>query len=99
MPSSSNQAPLAGGNKAPSRMGAAAPTTSAILRSADEVMQSNLDLCTPSNVKNLTKRLACEAFFGEDVSLQSTVTGKAGQYALDEHKLQSLQTVVRTSLS
>lgn len=27
------------------------------------MMQSNLDLCTPSNVKNSTKRLACEAFF------------------------------------
>ena len=56
-------------------------------------MQSNLDPCTPSNVKILTKRLT---FFGEDVLLQSTVTGKAGQYALDEH---SLQTVVLTELT
>ena len=89
---------VVGGSRAPSKVGAVAPTTSAMLKSADEVMQSNLELCTPSNVRPLTKKLASEAFFGEDVLLQSTVTGKAGQHALDEHKLQTLQTVIRNKI-
>ena len=73
-------------------------TSSAVLKSADEVMQNNPDLCTPSNVRSLTKKLASESFFGDDVLLQSTVTGKAGQHPLDEHKLQTLQTVVRNQV-
>ena len=48
---SSSQAPLVCGSKAPPMVGAAAPTTSATLKSADKVMKSNLDLCIPSNVR------------------------------------------------
>ena len=59
-------------------------------------MQNNL--CMPTDVRSSTKKLASESFFGDDVLLQSTVTGKAGQHPLDEHKLQTLQTVVRNKV-
>ena len=93
-PSTFNQV---GGSRASSKIGVTALTSSAILKSADEVMQNHPDLCTPSNVKTLTKKVASESFFG-DVLLQSTVNGKAGQHALDEHKLQTLQTVIRNKV-
>ena len=64
------------------------------LKSVDEVMQNNLELCTPSNIKTLTRKLAREAFFGDQVLLLSTVTGKSG-IPLDEHKLDMLQTVLQ----
>ena len=51
-PSAFNQA---GGSRASSyKVGTTALTSSAILKSADEVVQNNPDLCTPSNVKPLT---------------------------------------------
>ena len=75
---------------------AVAPTTSATLKSA-ELMPSNPELCTPNNVKPLTKELASEAFFGRAVLLQSTVTGKAGKRV---GRAQATDiTVIRNSLS
>ena len=51
-PSAFNQA---GGSRTSSyKVGTTALTSSAILKSADEVVQNNPDLCTPSNVKPLT---------------------------------------------
>ena len=82
-PSSSNQAPSAGASRALSRMGARAPTTATVLRSADEVMQNNLELCTSSNIKLLTKKLAHEALF-DNASIHCY------RHALDEHKLETL---------
>ena len=46
----------------------------------------------------MTKLLARQAFFGDSVLLHSTVTGKAGGTPLDEHKLEMLQTVIRTKV-
>ena len=63
------------------------------LKSADEVMQNILSLCSPANIKALTRKMAREAFFGDQVLLVSTITGKAG-IPLNEHKLDTLQTVL-----
>ena len=93
--SSSRQAPLVSGSR---RVGAAVPTTSFILKSADEVMQNNPELCTTTNIRTLTKKLATDAIFGEDVLRQSTVTGNHGHYALDPHKLYTLSTVIRNKV-
>ena len=49
-------------------------------------------------MSNLQQKLASESFFSDDVLLQSTVTGKDRQHALDEHKLQTLQTVIRNKV-
>ena len=53
---------VVGRSRALSKVGAVAPTTSAMLKSADEVMQSNLELCTPSNVRPLTKNWQVKLF-------------------------------------
>ena len=60
-------------------------------------MRNNPELCTPTNILKLTSKLALEAFFGENVLIQSTVTGKVG-FPLDEQKLEALQTVLRTTV-
>ena len=67
------------------------------LKSVDDIMQANPQLCSPANIKALIRKLAREVFFGDHVLLQSTVTGKA-EKPLDEHKLDMLQTVVRAKV-
>ena len=42
--------------------------------------------------------MAREAFFGDRVLLQSTVTGKSSGLALNEHKLDMMQTVIRAKV-
>lgn len=67
------------------------------LKSADEVMHNNPDLCCAANVSKLACKLAQEAFFGNQVLMCSTVTGKVGA-ALDQQKMDMLQTVLRTKI-
>ena len=83
--------------------GESLPSTSAPLpsstklKSPDEIMQSNPELCTAANILKLTVRLAQDSLFGDDVLVRSSVTGKVG-FPLDEQKLELLQTVLRTKV-
>ena len=70
-------------------------TASTKLKSADEVMHKHPDLCNPTNVSKLDTKLAQESFFGNQVLVLSSVTGKVGTQ-LHEQKLETLQTVLRT---
>jgi hypothetical protein len=44
------------------------------------------------------QKLAREVFFGDQILLQSTVTGRSSGLALDEQKLELMQIVIRTKL-
>ena len=72
-------------------------TSSTKLKSPDEIMQSNPELCIPANILKLTVRLAQDSLFGDDVLVRSSVTGKVG-FPLDEQKLELLQTLLRTKV-
>ena len=61
-------------------------------------MEASPELCTIQKVKALTRKLAREAFFSNRVLMQSTVTGKSSGLALDEHKLEMMQAVLRAKL-
>lgn len=65
------------------------------LKSIDEVLENNRDLCNPGCIVKLTVKLANEAVFGHEVLVKSSVTGKVGE-ALDSHMLETLQAVLRT---
>ena len=92
-------APGPGSSQNIGRHGALHPPTlpNTKLKSADDVMHNHPDLCNTTNVTKLATRLAQEAFFGNQVLVRSSVTGKVGA-PLDEQKLEMLQTVLRTKI-
>ena len=68
-----------------------------VLRSPEEVLQSNKDLWNERGVGKLANKLARLAYFGDSVLAQSTRTGKERK-ALEEAKMASLLTDIHKAV-
>ena len=51
-----------------------------------------------SKGESIDKETGKEAFFGDSVLVQSTVTGRSSWLPLDEHKLELMQSVIRAKV-
>ena len=69
------------------------------LKTVEEVLDENKDLCTQGNVCKLAVKLATDAVFGGKVLGKSSLSGRAdGSERLDENKLEMLQMILQTKL-